>query len=140
MPLEAARTGAPEAIQVADRWHLRHNLGEYAEKTVVAHRGCLKQAAQQAGAASDVPPAGPQPPPDGLRDVCGRKRRLVARTAERHAAVHELLAAGQSLSAIGRTLGLARNTVLRFARAPAPMSCWSRPLVGTTASTRSSRT
>jgi zinc-finger of transposase IS204/IS1001/IS1096/IS1165 len=122
-----ARSGAPDAIQVAGSWHRWHNLGEYAEKAVVAHHGCLKQPGPGSGDASGTPPgpgrpeaapaAGPQPPPDGLRDACGRERRLVARTRERHAAVHDLLAAGQSLSAAGRALGLSRNTVLRFARA-----------------------
>jgi transposase len=29
---EAARVGAPEATQVADRWHLWHNLAEYAAR------------------------------------------------------------------------------------------------------------
>ena len=128
---EGARDGAPDAIQVADRWHLWHNLAGYAEKTAVAHRACLTQpeshddtgaAAAGTGPAPPQPatsPSGPTPAePDGLRDVCGRERRLVTRTRERHAAVHNLLAAGQSLSAISRILSLDRKTVLRFAREP----------------------
>jgi Homeodomain-like domain len=42
----------------------------------------------------------------------------VTRTRERHAAVHELLAAGHSPAAISRALGLDRQTVQRFAREP----------------------
>jgi transposase len=119
---EGARDGAPDAIQVADRWHLWHNLGEYVEKAVAAHRGCLTGPADGNSAPAGPGPAaaGPAPPPaepEGLRDVCGRDRRLVARTRDRHTAVHGLLAAGHSQRAAAAILGLARNTVNRFAAA-----------------------
>lgn len=126
---EGARDGAPDAIQVADRWHLWHNLGEYVEKAVAAHRGCLTRPASVPGYGSAIPvsPGAPGQPaagqataraePEGLRDVCGRERRLVARTRDRHAAVHALLAAGHSQRAAAGILGLSRNTVNRFAAA-----------------------
>jgi transposase len=126
---EGARDGAPDAIQVADRWHLWHNLGEYVEKAVAAHRGCLTRpdgtpADDSTAPASPGPAAagpGPAPAePDGLRDVCGRERRLVARTRDRHATVHSLLAAGHSQRDAAAILGLSRNTVNRFAAAATP--------------------
>jgi Transposase/zinc-finger of transposase IS204/IS1001/IS1096/IS1165 len=133
---EGARAGAPDAIQVADRWHLWHNLAEYAEKTVAGHRGCLKDQPGDGDAArtdapgiADTPEqeppeqeppeqaAGAQVPPPGALDACGRERRLVTRTRDRYAEIHRRLDAGESLSAISRATGLDRKTVQRFARA-----------------------
>jgi hypothetical protein len=132
---EGARTGAPEATQVADRWHIWHNLGEAVDKTVAAHHACVRAAltaaAQAAAPAAPQPVTDtepepgvctePQPDPDGVpeavRDVCGRERPLVNRTRERYAAVQQLLTEGTSLAAIVRQLDLDRSTVRRFARA-----------------------
>jgi transposase len=128
---EGARAGAPGAIQVADRWHLWHNLAEYAEKTVAGHRGCLKdQPGSGDAGGSDAPGTDGTPeqeppgqaedakvPPDGFLDACGRERRLVARTRERYAEIRGRLDAGESLYAISRVTGLDRKTVQRFARA-----------------------
>jgi len=127
---EGARAGAPDAIQVADRWHLWHNLAEYAQKTVARHRGCLKDqpggdadgdaAPDSADTLEQEPPrqaGGAQVAPDGFLDACGRERRLVIRTRERYAEIRGRLDAGESLSAISRVTGLDRKTVQRFARA-----------------------
>lgn len=121
---EGARTGAPDAIQVADRWHLWHNLGEAVETVVVAHRASLPEPAPLSAdqPTPATPPTEPQTPPspDLLRPeqpLQDKEIRLVTRTQERHAAVQALLAEGCTRAEIGRRLGLDPQTVRRFADA-----------------------
>jgi len=111
---EGARTGAPDAIQVADRWHVWHNVGEAVEAVVVAHRASLPE--PPAGpAAPPAPP--PEPPPQAATPLAPKEIRLVTRTRERYAQVQQLLADGASRAEVGRRLGLDSQTVRRFADA-----------------------
>ncbi|MFI6360055.1 ISL3 family transposase [Streptomyces sp. NPDC050743] len=116
---EGARTGAPQAVQVADGWHLWRNVAEAVEKTVGSPYPCIRSAFTAITVPEPDPDdhAEPFDPPDGTGDCFGRPRRLVARTEERFAAVQERLAEGKSLGAIGRELRLDNSTVRRFARA-----------------------
>jgi transposase len=52
---EAARQGAPNALQVADRWHLFHNLGEALQGVADRHRGAVRQAAQAVATETAAP-------------------------------------------------------------------------------------
>jgi transposase len=122
---EGARLGAPRAIQVADRWHMWHNLGEAVDKTVSAHHACVRAAitaetASTAAAITEQLPAVAQvalAEIGGLRDVFGQDRAVVARTRQRYTEVQHHLTNGVSLSEICRILDLDRTTVRRFARA-----------------------
>ena len=115
---DGARQGAPGAIQVADRWHLYHNLAGHVEKTVARHRDCLKEPEPE-----PAPPAGGQPAPDLLRaaaDAAARRAEasaLARRTRERYELVQALKAQGLGIKAIKRQTGLAKETVRRFYRA-----------------------
>ncbi|WUI65721.1 ISL3 family transposase [Nocardia sp. NBC_00403] len=119
---DGVAAGAPDAVQVADRWHIWHNLGEAVERTVARYRDCLDTANE---GDSDIEPAIMDREDVGIEQpmsaVCerptSRTDKTAIRTRERHGAVHALLADGVSLRAIGVQLGLARGTVRRFARA-----------------------
>lgn len=115
--IEGARRGAPDAIQVADRWHLLKNLGDALERLFIRNPGWLRSAArtatdrQSGRPPMSMPPA--TPPTAAERDRAARRGRRLGRYAE----VWALREQGRSLSAIARQVGLARNTVVRYARA-----------------------
>jgi len=114
---EAVRLAAPNATQVADRWHLWHNLTQAVEKTVARHRAELRDDEADHGDDSDVePPVEPSLRNVKTLSVVQVESRLVARTRERHAAVQALHHQGMTLTTIGRRLGLSAITVRRFAR------------------------
>jgi hypothetical protein len=109
---DGARTGAPDAVQVADRFHLWQNLAKAVEKCVAAHRACLAEPAapaadgpeqQGAGLAS----AGPPDPTGKFADTARRKHELV----------HRLRAEGRGLREIARHLSWGLHTVQRYDRA-----------------------
>src|SRR5262249_28076132 len=101
----AARRGVPDALQVADRWHLTHNLADALERYAVRILATLrKELKAVAPLPTSIPPA-------------HSPGRLAVRTQQRHAEIHELRAGGLSLSAIARQLRLERKTVRRYARA-----------------------
>ncbi|MFE7790558.1 hypothetical protein [Streptomyces sp. NPDC057460] len=106
---EGATPGAPQALQVAGRWHLRHNLGESAEKCLYRHRGCLHPMPVQPEELQEEAEPAASPWPTG--------HRFAERIRAKHATIHALLAAGHSKRSVARQLGMALNTILRFSRA-----------------------
>jgi transposase len=111
---EAVREAAPAAIQVADRWHLWHNLGEAAEKVVTANRADLTE--PSSAVADEGEPAPPAADP-GQAPVERAETGLAVRTRERFAAVQELLRHDVSRAGICRQLHLDPHTVRRYADA-----------------------
>lgn len=117
---EVARRGAPNAVQVADRWHLWHNLAEAVEKTVALHRTALRE--PEPDTSDTDADAGTDNHTDNggqavIADTAPAENPLVIRTRERYAAVQDLLAGGETIAAICRQLSLDRKTVQRHARA-----------------------
>jgi transposase len=114
---EGGRVGAPDAIQVADRWHLFHNLSDAVDRVARNHSRCLHEQAEQPSALATTPTDIVITEPVETAERIGISGRRAQVTRHRHAEVHALLQQGMSVSAISRQLHLQRNTVRRYARA-----------------------
>jgi transposase len=108
---DGARTGAPQAVQVAARFHLGQNLAKAVEKCVAAHRSCLAEPAAET-AEGQLPPA--QPAAETAPEPSGK---FAERAKRNHATVHGLRAEGRGIREIARHLGWGQHTVQRYDRA-----------------------
>jgi len=129
---DAIARGAPQAVQVADRFHIVANLVEALEEVLLACKGSLKEAAAEVAAAlateeAIAPMAGgmyrgkPQDRPQRWT------QRMEERSLARHAphvaayeAVHALHQRGVGVAEIARTVGLSRQGVYRYLRRTTP--------------------
>jgi transposase len=109
----AASIGAPNAVQVADRWHLLANMRQALERWLHSVHARLRR----------LPPGstGPALPPRREQAFRRTGPERAAR-AERHTRwqarydeVRHRHLAGEPLMAIARAMGLARSTVRKFA-------------------------
>jgi transposase len=112
---EAARKGAPQAVQVADRWHLIQNLVEALERCLLRFRPAFKTAARV-----DDSVVGPLPNSSATtlapwqqraEAVSQQKHELLV---ERYKRMQTLRNAGFTVLDIAQMVGATRPTVYRY--------------------------
>ena len=116
---DGIRQGAPEAEQVADRFHVLVNLRNVLERFLSRKHAAVRAAAMDV--AVTEPPTGhaavPTKASPGLPRPEREQQDRRAQRVARYEAVRRLQAEGVGLREIGRRLHLARKTVRRFAHA-----------------------
>jgi transposase len=123
---EAARSGAPQATQVADRFHLLGNLREAVERTLVKWHPVLSRAAKEISpryqAEQRLKAAGPievlpdQPTMSNQKAPSLKEARRARRVA-RYEEVRQLKQEGLPITQIARQTGMDQKTIRRFLRA-----------------------
>lgn len=131
--IKGASDGAPDAIQVADRWHLIKNLREALESLMMEKPDCLKAAGEKdkeedisttsnktATMPESVEQAEPSPAEEVNRPITKAEVQKSARRArkqERYELVRALHQQGFSIHGIANHLGIARRTVRKYINA-----------------------
>jgi len=107
--------GAPDAIQVADRWHILGNLREALERMLDRLRPQLQASTTEPPDESVAKPISiydrdrRRGTKDQVRQQASRQRRY-----ERYAQVKDLQAAGRAIIQIARELQISRQTVRKY--------------------------
>lgn len=130
--IKGATDGAPEAIQVADRWHLLNNLRETLERYLDRDQACLKAAADKEPDEAKIDQSGPDfqsqdavtpeapspeaeiPPPSHLTKAQQDKLARQTKRLARYEAVLELADYGLTNNEIARHLKIDAHTVSRY--------------------------
>ncbi|MGW8358059.1 ISL3 family transposase [Streptomyces wedmorensis] len=112
--------GAPDAVQVSDRFHLWQGLSRRVQDIASAHRGCLPAVLSPAGESDPAPAEATA----GNNAEDSRAARHARRLFE---AVQALTSTGRSHSSVARRLGLDRRTVGKYARARTWQEVMRRP-------------
>ena len=119
---DGIRTGAPTAVQVADRFHLVKNAGDVLERVVQRHHAGLRAAAKaldRATGASSLPGGGdlrsvPDDPAMLVQAQPPQTLHAQQRRRARYEEVVTLAQAGLGPTAIGQRVDLTRQTVARW--------------------------
>jgi transposase len=114
---DGCRDGAPQAVQVADRWHLLCNVGDALRQAIEPHQGLITRIAQELAAAPAPPQSRPEPLPTALE-----RRRSAARMARQDVfdEVARMVAAGMTIGSIAKVLGKDPRTLQRWLRTGHP--------------------
>ncbi len=104
--------GAPQAIQVADRWHLLANMRDAVEQVL---RRRYRELEALPGQLPDS--LSRRRPQKRTATEVARQQATRARRADRHHTIRQLAAGGTSYRAIARQLGVSWRTVERYAQA-----------------------
>src|SRR6266568_4395159 len=114
--IDGATSGAPQATQVADRWHIISNLGDAVEEFLIRAHIRLEDGKAPLGESQE-----PDKPLSSFSATPASQRKSQARLLRKwklYQRVQELHTSGMSLRKIGEELGLARNTVRKYFRQP----------------------
>jgi transposase len=115
----AASLGAPQAKQVADRWHLLRGLGEALQKLLARQERLLGQVAREVDVVSESssPPVAVALSPPARNQRVSASRPVSAQRAwqlETYQQVRELAAQGWTHQDIARHLQINRGTVRKY--------------------------